>query len=260
MSGVDTGLHERYAATVARIAALRRESRYEGAFIFGSFVTGNLHPESDLDIVVLLQDGEESCTGVSHPIIHGIRIDISFNTMATLSRITEEMLKEGARKPWISEAVILFDKYDRLQHLKEHAIHDAQPARRDTSDRESIQYDVYYLYTKPGKFVASNPATANLIMHIGLRKVLDLHYKLNARWWVSDKQMLTDLAEWDTALHLLLTDFLTMSDPRQKYDLWKAMIDHVLKRVGGRDFRRMEGSCECARCQTDIQRLLASTA
>jgi hypothetical protein len=156
--------------------------------------------------------------------------------------MTEEMLKEGTRKPWISDAVILFDKHDRLQHLKEHAIRDAKPARRDTSDRESIQYDVYYLYTKPGKFVASNPATANLIMHIGLRKVLDLHYKLNARWWVSDKQMLTDLAEWDTAFHLLLTDFLTVSDPGPKYDLWRAMIDHVLKSVGGRDFRRMEGS------------------
>ncbi len=251
---------EKHAAAVARIADLGRDDRYEGAFIFGSFATGQLHPDSDLDVVVLLQDGEEGCTEVSHPVVHGIRLDISFNTMASLSKMTERLLKEGIRKPWICEAFIVFDKYGRLQSLKERTIHDAQPARRDTSDREGIQYGMYHLYTKPGKFVASNPATANLIMHIGLRKVLDLHYKLNARWWVSDKQMLTDLAEWDMALHLLLNEFLTVSDLRQKYDLWKEMIEHVLKPVGGRDFRRMEGSCGCAQCQTDLQRLLATTA
>jgi hypothetical protein len=251
-------ISEKHVAAVARIADLARDDRYEGAFIFGSYATGNLHPNSDLDVVVLLRDSEESCAEVSHPVIHGIRLDISFNTMASLSKMTEDLLKDGVRKPWICEAFIVFDKSGRLQRLKERAIRDAKPARRNASDRDSIQYDVYYLYTKPGKYIASSPATANLIIHMGLRKVLDLHYKLNGRWWVSDKQMLTDLYEWDTALHLLLNDFLMVSDPEQKYDLWKEMIDHVLRPVGGRDFRRMEASCECARCQADLRRLSAS--
>jgi hypothetical protein len=260
MNKAEPALEGRYASAVEIVGQLRRYDRYEGAFVFGSFATEKLHEGSDLDIVVLLADGQPSCVEVSHPLLGDIRVDISFNSMATLIAMTDESLREGLRKPWLYDAHILFDKQGRLQQLKDRILCEARPARRDPTNRSAIQFDVYYLYTKPGKYMASDPTTASLVMHMGLRKLLDLHYKLNGRWWVSDKQMLADLAGWDPTLHLLLMQFLTVSDLGQKYIVWKEMIDHVLKPVDGRDFRRMEGSCECARCQTDIQRLLELTA
>jgi hypothetical protein len=189
--------------------------------------------------------------------VNNIRIDISFNSMPKLVEKIETELQQKQRKPELCDATILFDKLARLHQLKDRIVREARPTNWDSPDVNSIQFEMYYSYTKPQKYLYTAPATANLIMHMELREVLKLHYKLHGRWWVSDKHLLADLSEWDPTFQRLLTEFLSIESVIQKYSCWTAMIEYVLEPVGGKAFHQMESDCECKHCQSDLQRLIA---
>ena len=248
-----TELIQKYKSTVEKIVQLEQYDRYQGAFIFGSVANGQIHLESDIDIVVVVND-EDSCHEVSHPKLNGIRTDVSFDTLQKITQDLEDTIKQGLRKPWAYDAIILFDKYGHLQQLKCKALQISQPSNRPHSDL--VQAETYYRYTKPARHLSSSPETANLIMHMQLSELLKLHYKLNSKWWVSDKRVLGDLAEWDPTLNSLLREFLTTNLIEQKYQKWMQIIDHILIPVGGRDYRKFEESCSCERCKADVARLI----
>src|SRR5687767_1613942 len=88
---VEEDLAHGYQETVNRITQLARHDRYEGAFVFGSFATGHLHPASDLDVSVIITD-EQTCPNVSHLLLDGIRVDISFDSMANIVQRGEDAI------------------------------------------------------------------------------------------------------------------------------------------------------------------------
>lgn len=92
-------------------------------------------------------------------------------------------------------------------------------------------------------------------MQMNLREVLKMHYGLNDRWWVSDKQILNDLLEWDSQMHGLLLSFLKSGFVKERYGFWQQMIDHILKPVGGRKHGQIETDCGCEKCQADVAKL-----
>ena len=253
---VEGYLANQYQETINQITQLAQYDRYEGAFVFGSFVTGHLHPASDLDVSVVVTD-EPICPNVSHPLLNGIRVDISFDSMPKLAKMMEETMNQGLRKPWLYDAVILFDKKGRLQQLRKKVLQEAKPLAGKPLDTDHIQFEMYYKYTKPRKYLRTAPETANLIMHMQLAEVLKFHYKFQRQWWVSDKSIFENLAEWDPAMGKILLDFVNEHEIEQKYRLWTKMIDYILLPIGGRNFDQFEESCDCDLCQVDIQRLLA---
>ena len=80
---VDKSLEKRCEEVIHRITCLQQFDRYEGAFVFGSYVTSELHQQSDLDFVVLISE-PESCSKVNHPRLNGIPVDISFNSFTNI--------------------------------------------------------------------------------------------------------------------------------------------------------------------------------
>jgi len=248
-------LTDRFTDAVGQIARLEQYERYEGAFVFGSFVTGNLHEKSDLDVIVILADGEPACQGLSHPRINGIRLDISFNRLDSIAQAQAEIQQKGQRKPYLLDAQILFDRHGRLRALQEHFHATAKPEQIGSDQNHSVQYDLYYAFTKPGKYLPAAPETAEMIMHIELKDVLRAHYRLHGKWWVSDKHLLEDLGEWDLPMRDLLRSFLLEKDTAQRYLLWQQMIEHVLQALGGKDFAPFESDCACEQCQSDLRRL-----
>jgi hypothetical protein len=248
-------LISRFTDAVRQVARLEQYERYEGAFVFGSFVTGNLHEKSDLDVVVVLADGEPACQGLSHPRINGIRLDISFNRLESIAQAQAEIQQKGQRKPYLLDSQILFDRQGRLRTLQEQFRATAKPEQIGSEQARDVQYDLYYAFTKPGKYLPAAPETAEMIMHIELKDVLRAHYRLHGKWWVSDKHLLEDLGEWDIPMRDLLRSFLLEKDTGQRYLLWQRMIEHVLLAVGGKDFTPFEADCACEQCQGDLQRL-----
>jgi Polymerase beta, Nucleotidyltransferase len=251
-----TSLLNSYAVVVNQIAALQQHARYEGAFVFGSYVTGELHDNSDLDVVVLVTDAD-GCREVSHPLINGIPVDISFFSYGQIQRYLQETLARNFRpKPWLYASQILFDKQGRLHKLAHWVQETAQPAKYSQADYEDIQLSCYYFLAKAQKCLEREPTAALLVMMNNLNDLLRYHYRIHGRWRVADKRMLGDLAKWDHSMEKLLRSFLTEVTVGQKFALWTQMIDHLLTPIGGRNFAKYENVCHCERCQNDLQAIM----
>jgi predicted nucleotidyltransferase len=249
----DQALKDRFDAVVQQIAMLQEHERYEGAFLFGSYVTGELHAQSDLDVVVLVTDSD-SCSEVSHPKIQGIPVDISFNSFESIERYIHKTLSANLRrKPWLYDSHILFDKRGRLHELASWVRQNAKPAPHTADDDEDLQLTCYYALTKAQKFVETEPEVALLVMQTDLNDLLRRHYKLQGRWWVSNKKLLHDLQSWDPTMYDQVRSFLTAASIREKFTAWTHMIDHVLAPVGGRNFAKYEGVCTCEQCKGDLE-------
>ncbi len=248
----DQTLKAKVDIVVQQIMALQCHARYEGAFIFGSYVTGELHPQSDLDVVVLVT-AHDSCPSVSHPRLHGIPLDISFNSFESIERYIHKTLSTALpRKPWLYDSQILFDKQGRLHELARWVQQNAKPALHTADDDEDLQLTCYYALTKAQKFVKTEPEVTLLVMQTDLNDLLRRHYKLQGRWWVSNKKLLGDLQSWDPIMYDHLRSFLTAGSVTEKFTAWSHMIDHLLAPIGGRNFAKYIGTCSCNQCNADI--------
>lgn len=192
---MDENLIERCACITQGLAQLTQYPRYEGAFVFGSGATGQMHAGSDIDVMVLLADETEHCARINHP-WWTASAWIFPSTPAHIQRMHTDTLAQSVRRqPWIYSANILFDK--RGGWASGSSICAPLPGPLCAHPASAIQFEMYTCYTKPGKCLESAPETADLIMHIELREVLRLHYSLHGRWWVADKHIPQDLLEWD---------------------------------------------------------------
>lgn len=249
-------LKDKYTAVVNQIASLQHHDRYEGAFIFGSYVTDELHEQSDLDVVVLVADGD-SCSEVSHPRLQGIPVDISFNSFERIQAYIQNTLAQGLRrKPWLCDSQILFDKRGRLQTLADRVRQHASPTVYSADEYEDMQITGYYDLIKARKLLNTEPEAALLVMQTSLDDLLRRHYKIHGRWRVSNKKILSDLQHWDPAMYNALRDFLIRPTTVRKFAAWEEMIDLMLAPLGGRDFAKYEGVCSCEQCQRDLRLLL----
>ena len=108
---------------------------------------------------------------------------------------------------------------------------------------------------KAEHFLEEDPSTALLVMHMDLVNVLLAHYKQQQKWWVDPQQVLADLSIWDLKLTQLVRDFLATGEVYAKFQIWSAMIDHILQPLGGHHPLPAQ-NCPCNRCQKDIALLL----
>lgn len=235
------------------ISSLKQHDRYRGAFVFGSVPRGEFKLQSDIDVKVLVK-GEEH-TEVNHPIIDGIKIDISFNNLLTLIKATESEIKKRERIPMIAESIILFDKDGDLYRLKQQTTQ-VNPPEVKQEECKWTEYLIYNDDLKVRRAIKSDPDTALLVMHTSLQALLKIHYKKHNKWFVSNKRTFIDLASWDTCLQNLLRKLVNSSNPQIKYNYWTQIVDHVLADFGGRK-NIEETSCDCKICCNDIKKLFA---
>ena len=99
--------------------------------------------------------------------------------------------------------------------------------------------------------LSDDPISSLYSMHANIGDVLEIHFKLNGKWWVSSKNVLKSLSEWDEKLARLLGDFVATADVDQKFAHWSAIIDHVAAAMGGRQ-PIAENNCSCDTCQSDL--------
>lgn len=244
---------ERFRAAVQAIEGLQAYERYLGAFIFGSLARLEATDKSDCDVQVIV-DEDNACTNINHPVIEGVKLDLTFLSLAQLKARTQQEMERHERLPMIAESVIVFDKTDQLLPLQEQA-KQAQPIKTRDEELQFLQFMFFHGNDKVERNLEADPITALLVMHVGLNDFLHYHYQINQRWWVSSKRLLADLRSWDLPLALLLEQFVTTSDVQRKFACWSAIIDHILEPVGGRQ-PIAENNCDCAVCQRDLSTLL----
>jgi hypothetical protein len=110
----------RFQPAITAVQLLVEHERYQGAFIFGSVARGDSTNLSDFDVKVVVNQNNP-CPNINHPVIAGIKLDITFGSFAQLQTFTHNELERGERIPMLAESIIVFDKTGQLTALREHA-------------------------------------------------------------------------------------------------------------------------------------------
>ncbi len=242
----------RFRLAIAAIQCLADHPRYQAAFIFGSVARGDATAQSDLDVKVVT-DLDNLCANINHPVIDGVKLDLTFGSFAQLQAATGAEIERGERIPMLAESLIVFDKTGQFVALRGHA-QAARPKPYPAGDHQLIQFLVFHMNNKAERFVNSDPHVALLAMHMNVNEILDIHYRLQERWRLSSKRVLQDLRQWDAAMAQLLEAFVTATDAPAKFAVWTAIIEHVLQPLGGRQ-PIDQNNCGCDVCRNDLAQL-----
>jgi predicted nucleotidyltransferase len=239
------GFHQ----AVARVQQLSAVDHYEAAFVFGSVARGEEEEGSDLDVQVLV-DRVDGCGAINHPIVGGVKLDLSFLTLQQLDARTQSEVEKGARVPIVAESIVVFDKTGNLTRLRD-AARRVHPEPCSPAQHREIQFAVYHVNDKAARLLVADPGAALLVMHTGLLELLKAHYRIHTRWQVSDKRLLKDLRAWDPCLASVVEHLVVTADVREKFALWTDVIDYVMQPLGGPK-PIGENNCDCDVCRRDL--------
>ncbi len=191
--------------------------------------------------------------GVRQPIIDGIKLDISFVSLKQLR--DRENNDHSGKVPMLAEGVILFDTTGELSVLKKEM---EQKMRESYSekDRSHVQFLINHTESKIRYGLMNDMDTARICLQKGLRHLIDIHYKIQGRWNVSDKRLVRDLQNWDSTFLEMVRGFLNENNPEKQYVLWKDMATYIFRPWGGRQETKGD-NCKCDQCKNDIDVLLA---
>src|SRR5581483_6015669 len=107
---------EPFKSALKQIEKLQEEERYISAYIFGSLARGEQDKNSDLDVMVIV-DTDNECTEINHPILNGLKSDLTFRSFEQIKKMNEDILKKNERIPFVAESVIVSDKTGELTKL-----------------------------------------------------------------------------------------------------------------------------------------------
>jgi predicted nucleotidyltransferase len=252
MPVAEPDIPERFLAAYKSIQQLAQHERYLAAFIFGSLARGEETENSDMDVKVIVNE-DNPCTNINHPIINGIKLDLTFISIDQLRAATNREMELRERIPMIAESLIVFDKTGELRQLQERA-KEAEPVGITLEEFQFVQFMFYHGNNKAERNLLSDPITALFVMHVGLNDFLKFHYQIQRKWWVSSKRMLADLRSWDLHLAQLVEKFVAACDIQIKFQFWSAIIDYILAPIGGRQ-PIAENNCTCEVCMKDLSML-----
>jgi hypothetical protein len=240
----------RFVPAVRALEGLARHERYRAALLFGSLARGGAGEASDVDALVVVDEGVP-CEAINHPKVGGVKLDVTFRSIGQMRANTDAEVRLGKRVPMVAESVVLFDKDGLLTALREEARRVERPAV-ERSEWDFLQFLVYHVDDKARR--VADPAAALLAMGEGLTDLLEIHYRLRRRWWVSSKRRLADLRQWDPGMASLVEAFVSTAELEPKLRLWAAIVERVEEPMGGRKAIE-ETSCRCAVCRADLAAL-----
>ncbi|MGE5333848.1 MAG: nucleotidyltransferase domain-containing protein [Nitrososphaerota archaeon] len=238
---------------IEAVKALSSNPRYQAAFIFGSVAEGTSTDKSDLDVKVIV-DEDNPCENINHPTFDDYKLDITFRSFLQIKRFTEDEITKGERAPNLAQGLILFDKTGELTALQE-TIRSTKPQKLEPKDYQFVQFMFYHANNKVERVLEDDPMSSLYSMHANIGEVLKLHFRLNGKWWVSSKNVLKRLDEWDSELAELVRRFVSTAEPEEKFGYWSAIIDHVTAQLGGR-LPIAANNCDCKVCTRDLANLI----
>jgi predicted nucleotidyltransferase len=167
---------------ICKIKSLEDHPNYLGAFVFGSVARDEITDDSDLDVQVIIAE-DNPHIDILHPIIEGIKLDLSFCSLEQMKKQHDkELQRVPARIPMIAESIVLFDKHGLLQETKQYYQSIQAPKFKPENFAEQ-RFLLYHTNNKVERSIVSDPKSALLSMHIGINDMLKIHYGIHGKWW-----------------------------------------------------------------------------
>ena len=182
---------------------LKNRKDVVGVILFGSWARGNNRENSDVDLVIILEDGYKRC------------IENRNGQVFEIIYITEkgafdfwESNKDDAYGLW-SVAKILFDRDGRIQTLKDKITTVLEQGKKDINSLQIEQYkfDAEDLTNYAEEIGRADPLTAKLLIFNKVFVLTEMFFDIRKMWTPAPKQRLQKIKEINPAFYDLLEKF-----------------------------------------------------
>ncbi len=213
------------------VKELKKDPQLLGIILFGSVASGDVHPNSDIDLIAIYQYDVDR---VRCKLIDGKLVQI---LERSFDGFKNRLFKKTRKIPYSFTAKVLYDKSDNIKELIDKAKEEAkrsgppQLSDEDILNRQiSLSQDIY---TIEGLIQNNQFEGATLLMNDLLQKAIDLYYNHHRLYKVNLKRIIDDLKTHDKELANACSLILLSNDIKAKIaNLW-VVRNHALALVGG---------------------------
>lgn len=191
---------------------LKNRKDVVGVILFGSWARGNNRPNSDVDLVVILDEGYQRCVENKN----GQIFEIIYTTEKDAFDYWESN-KDDAFGLW-SVAKILYDRDGKIQELKERITDVLNVGKKEinTLQLEQFRFDAVDLIGCVEEIMDSDPITAKLLIFNIVFSLTEVFFDIRQMWTPAPKQRLLKIKEINPTFYDLLevfySDNITLAD------------------------------------------------
>jgi predicted nucleotidyltransferase len=185
------------------VEELKKRQDVIGVILFGSWARGNNRPDSDVDLVVILNEGYRRTVEYRNK----QAFEIIYTTEKGAFDFWESH-KDDAAGLW-EVAKILFDKDGTIERLKNKVkvILDAGKKPIDEYQLGQLRFDAEDQLKYAESITVSDPTTANYILSNKIFALTELFFDIRQIWTPAPKQRLVKIREISPEFYSLLQQF-----------------------------------------------------
>ena len=185
------------------INQLKQRPDVLGVILFGSWARGNNRPESDVDLVVIIDKGHKRAVE-NHG---GYVFEIIYTTVKSAYRFWEEN-KDDAFNLW-DIAKIVYDKTGVIKDLQAKTEQMLKSGKKviDESQLGQLHFDAEDQVEYSAQIYKQDPTTANMILNNKVFVLTELFFDIRQQWIPAPKQRIEVIKQAEPVLHLLLEEF-----------------------------------------------------
>lgn len=174
-----------------------------GVILFGSWARGNNRPNSDVDLVVILDEGYQRCVENKNCQV----FEIIYTTEKGAFDFWESN-KDDAFGLW-SVAKILYDRDGKIQELKERITDVLNVGKKEINNLqlEQLRFDAVDLTSYVEEIAHSDPLTAKLLIFNKVFSLTEMFFDIRQIWTPTPKQRLLKIKEMNPNFYDLLEAF-----------------------------------------------------
>lgn len=212
-------------ATEKFVEELKAREEVEGIILFGSWARGNQRPGSDVDLIVIVNEGYKRAVESHYDQV----FEIIYLTSNAAIEYWNEHRDENARL-W-AVAKILYDKGGAVEILESKAKEFIAEGKKpiDSSRLGQLRFDAED-QLEYAKYVLAqgDAATANMIIENKAFALAQLYFDVKAEWVPAPKELLITIKDKNENLYTLLEDFYTGNNTfDQKLHILKKAIELI---------------------------------
>lgn len=190
-------------ATKAFIEELKQKPEVKGIVLFGSWARGNNRSNSDVDLVVIWNEGHRRTVEY--------RNEQAFEIIYTTAQQALDYWaehKDDAAGLW-EVAQLLYDKDGSLERLREQTQEMLQKGKApiDPFQLGQLRFDAEDTLRYVEETFEKDPATANLILNSKIFNLTELFFHIRQLWVPAPKQRLGKIKELSPELQGLIEKF-----------------------------------------------------
>lgn len=213
---------------------LKENEQIDAVFITGSSAIGSETKDSDIDLVIVLQENSTKLRSV-YEVVDDTFADIFFFTTENVKDLLNQTevvanAMDGMFITWLQKSKVVFDKSNTTTKLKE-KLADIKLIVSE-SDRfqglQTVSYSYYHnhRYYRSGK--SEYLAALEIRLCQSVLEILTTYFALRELPWRGEKYAVQTLTETSPALYKAWNEFLAATSIDERMKAYEAMVKELL--------------------------------